>query len=223
MKGQAQCSAMTKTRQCLGAAEAIVDGKPYCFMHNPLHPRCKATRTNGEPCKQPVKYDDGLCRTHHNLPELRKTLEKARQKAKDQGRKKAPTMLEELTRRVEERVDEILRELFKQALEGEKGIAVSGGRDQPGFVEFVPDLDIRLKAIRELLDRAYGRPKQAIKLGGDGGEPIAITLPRSEERARQVAAILDQQGAIPHEGRRRRKTADDKTTANNGSRSKATK
>jgi hypothetical protein len=224
MKGAAQCSKMMKTRRCMVGAHRIAsDGLPYCVNHDPDLPVCNATKTNGEPCKAKAiaRYGDGKCRTHHQLPEMQAALARARERAKNQGRKKAPNMLEELTRRVEERVDEILRELFHQALSGEKGIAVSGGKDA-GYVEFVPDPDIRLRAIRELLDRAYGRPKQAIKVGGDGEAPIAISLPRSEERARQVAAILGQQGAIPHEGRRR-KNAGTKTEATNGSGPKAKK
>lgn len=38
----------------------------------------------------------------------------------------------------------------------------------------------RVAAIKELLDRAYGKSPQALQLSGEGGGPIQITLTRDD-------------------------------------------
>jgi hypothetical protein len=38
----------------------------------------------------------------------------------------------------------------------------------------------RVSAIKELLDRAYGKSSQALQLSGEGGGPIQITLTRDD-------------------------------------------
>ncbi len=42
-------------------------------------------------------------------------------------------------------------------------------------MEMVPDYALRLRAMPEALDRAYGRPKQATELTGPGGRPAEVT------------------------------------------------
>ena len=38
------------------------------------------------------------------------------------------------------------------------------------------DERVRLSAIKELLDRAYGKPAQSVELGGPGGEPLQVAV-----------------------------------------------
>lgn len=39
-----------------------------------------------------------------------------------------------------------------------------------------PDIKIRHAATKEILDRAYGKPAQAVELGGPGGTPLSVTV-----------------------------------------------
>jgi hypothetical protein len=45
------------------------------------------------------------------------------------------------------------------------------GHGERASVQFMPDHDARIKAARELLDRAYGKARQALKVTGEHGAP----------------------------------------------------
>jgi hypothetical protein len=48
------------------------------------------------------------------------------------------------------------------------------GQGESASVERVPDHDARIKAARELLDRAYGRARMALEHTGSEGGPIEL-------------------------------------------------
>jgi hypothetical protein len=58
------------------------------------------------------------------------------------------------------------------ALTADRGVVV--GQGESASVEFVPDHDARIKAARELLDRAYGKARQALEVTGDDGGPLGL-------------------------------------------------
>jgi hypothetical protein len=57
-------------------------------------------------------------------------------------------------------------------LTADRGVVV--GQGETASVEFVPDHDARIKAARELLDRAYGKARLALELTGEDGAPVAF-------------------------------------------------
>jgi hypothetical protein len=61
-----------------------------------------------------------------------------------------------------------------EALDADKPIVVSDGKDSGSHIEYVPDHDIRLKALEVLYSRQWGKPSQAIT-GEDGG-PMSFGL-----------------------------------------------
>ncbi|HWT24524.1 MAG TPA: hypothetical protein VN213_13545 [Solirubrobacteraceae bacterium] len=82
------------------------------------------------------------------------------------------------------------------ALIAERGVVVGSGDD--ATVEFVADHAIRIAAARELLDRAYGKPRQATEVTGPDGGPITLTVPTDgADRAARAAQLLATAGAIP--------------------------
>jgi LmbE family N-acetylglucosaminyl deacetylase len=54
-----------------------------------------------------------------------------------------------------------------------------------------PDHPVRLRAAAELLDRAYGRPRQATEISGADGSPLVVTL---AELAARYATETDDGG-----------------------------
>ena len=59
-----------------------------------------------------------------------------------------------------------LAALARQHTENAVGVLVAALED--------PDTRIRLDAVRQLLDRGYGKPAQSVELAGDAEAPIAI-------------------------------------------------
>lgn len=58
--------------------------------------------------------------------------------------------------------------------ETEPHIVRSGG--DVSIEESAPSIHDRLRAVEMLLDRAYGKPAQAVELGGAGGGPLTIQI-----------------------------------------------
>jgi hypothetical protein len=53
-----------------------------------------------------------------------------------------------------------------------------------------------MKATDRILDRVYGKPRQAMELTGSGGGPISIDVPTDEDRAKAVAQMLAMTGGL---------------------------
>lgn len=67
----------------------------------------------------------------------------------------------------------------------------------------VEDLGAQIAAARELMDRVYGRPKQALEHTGRDGEPIEhadVSLPTDPAWHLDVARVLADAGAVNANG-----------------------
>jgi hypothetical protein len=152
--------------------------------------RCSELTKAGKACKgTPIAETDfTTCRAHAPKEVREKSGFGGAQRGA--GRPAKPKAIEILRERVEDRVDEVLAPLF-DGLTATRGIAlnVQGG----GMViETIPDIPTRITAARELLDRAYGRPKQLTELTGAEGGPLTHEFPETElaEWNRRVAGVI---------------------------------
>jgi hypothetical protein len=73
--------------------------------------------------------------------------------------------------RIEADIEPVISALV-DALTAHRGVVV--GQGESASVEFVPDHDARIKAARELLDRAYGKARLALEVTGEDGAPVAF-------------------------------------------------
>jgi hypothetical protein len=126
---------------------------------------CHAKTIKGKPCGanplKPGTVIEGVavtgkwCRQHdHDLPDSARiggaTL--------GAGRKPRPRAVDVLKERIEQDIDKVLKPLW-DALTAERAVVVGNGPQ--AFVENVTDHPTRITAVRELLDRGYGRSKQS--------------------------------------------------------------
>lgn len=109
------------------------------------------------------------------------------------GRKPKPTAMSILRERFEANADRYLQPL-EDAITALKAHVVGNGGS--AHLEFTPDIALQLKAMTEMIDRIYGRPKQVTELTGFEGGPVEVQVPNDEERARGLAAILASTGAL---------------------------
>ncbi len=138
-------------RHCKIPPEETKSGKP-CGAH-PLRP---GTVIEG------VKVSGDYCRGHDpTLPS--RTQLRAEDRAKGGKAKRIPKLSELLRKRVEAQADEILDKLFAM-LDAERAVVVGNG--PKARVEFVPDMELVLRVIREIFDRAEGRPKSVSEFTG---------------------------------------------------------
>ncbi len=71
--------------------------------------------------------------------------------------------------------------MLVDAIDATRAVVIPGGRDCPGGIEYVPDWDVRLKAIETLYSRQWGKPAQA--LTSEDGGPLnfgVVILPALE-------------------------------------------
>jgi hypothetical protein len=92
------------------------------------------------------------------------------------GRPRTPEEVREMWRAATPKATKRLIE----ALDAERTI-ISGGRDTPIEIEYVPDWDVRLKAIEILYSRQWGKPVQAIADPDGNAIPIGIMVLPSEK------------------------------------------
>jgi hypothetical protein len=74
------------------------------------------------------------------------------------GRPRTPRAVDVLKERIEASIDEVIKPLW-DALNAERAVVVGNGPS--ATMEMVPDYPTRIAAVRELLDRGYGRPRQS--------------------------------------------------------------
>lgn len=154
--------------------------------------RCTATTKAGTPCKAPPLNGTKLCMSH-SPAETRESLGFVADNGKG-GRKPNPRAVDVLRERLEERIDEVLDPLF-EALEAEASIVVGAGLVRQ------PDHRTRITAVRELLDRVYGKPKQQTEITGANGGPVEIVAPLdAAERSARAARLLKAQGLADGDG-----------------------
>jgi hypothetical protein len=124
---------------------------------------CNGTNKIREPCSanplkpgtviEGVSVSGDYCRQHDpNLPESAR-MGGAQPGA---GRPRKPRAVDVLRERIEQDIDRVLNPLW-EALEATQGVVVGTG--PTATLEVVPDYRTRIAAVRELLDRGYGRAK----------------------------------------------------------------
>lgn len=99
--------------------------------------------------------------------------------AKGGEAKRVPKLTELLRQRVEEQADEILDRLFGM-LDAHRAVVVGTG--PKARVEIVEDPELVLRAIREIYDRAEGRPKSTSEFTGKVEHRNADKLEKAIER-----------------------------------------
>lgn len=148
---------------------------------------CAGTNKQGNPCKSTAVGESGFCRAHDESlpPEQRFGTPEQAGIAGASPKPHVPGVIEEMRRQVESRIDEVLAPYF-EALTGAQLTTTHEGEV---VVSDVADLAARIAAAERLLDRVYGRPKQATELSGTGGGPLVLAG-ASDDELRNVAAAI---------------------------------
>ncbi len=172
---------------------------------------CKGTNSRGKPCKAPPLKGTDACISHSPKDVQGKAGFGGSQPGS--GRPRLPTPTEVARDLIEQNIAIILRPHFRtlgfEVETGEKGVvlvplAEGGaklyGESREGVINAsdYEDLGAQIAAADKLLDRIYGRPKQATELTGPGGGPIEhdhIGIPSDEEFHQGVAEVLAGAGA----------------------------
>jgi hypothetical protein len=149
--------------------------------------RCKGKTKAGKRCRNTAVLEHGYCIAH-----TPKETEGSRRFGGSQpgaGRPRSPRAVDVIRDRIEADVELVLTPLF-DALEADRGVVVGSGDD--AALETVPDWPSRLAAARELLDRAYGKPQQMVRHGGDdGAPPIRMDVAANPEVSKAAHEFLD--------------------------------
>jgi hypothetical protein len=171
---------------------------------------CKGTTKKGKPCGAPPMKDSDLCLSHDRKAKEERGFGGPQAGS---GRPRLPTPTEVARDLVEQNIAIILRPHFRtlgfDVETGKNGVvlvplAEGGaklyGESREGVINASPyeDLGAQIAAADKLLDRIYGRPKQATELTGPGGGPIEhdhAGIPTNEEFQAGMAAVLAGAGA----------------------------
>jgi len=151
--------------------------------------RCHAITKKGTACKAPPLEGEDHCISH--APKEKQASVGFGGAQPGSGRPAAPRAVDVLRERIERDIDRVLDPLW-DALAADKGVVISLGGGET-TVEHVTDHAIRIAAARELLDRAYGKPKQATEISGPEGGPVVTGFdPKrlSDDELRQVVSIV---------------------------------
>ena len=171
--------------------------------------KCGKPTKKGTPCQNPPVKGKKHCIGH-----LSKKDKKALGFGGPQpgsGRPANPKPTEIMRRLVEEHVEVVLAPHFRtlgydverDEKTGELRIVASPdggakiyGESKEGDINMTShdDLGAHIAAAEKLLDRIYGRPKQATELTGAEGGPVEL-VPVSREKAKEVGGILSKVGA----------------------------
>jgi hypothetical protein len=160
-----------------------------------MPPSCTATTRKGQPCKAHPVLGTDKCMAHQD--DETKESQGFGGAQEGAGRPRRPRATEVLLQRIEEDIDMVIGPMF-DALVADRGLAlnVRGGGMEIGYI---PDHETRLRAARDLLDRAYGRPRQALEVTGEDGGPVltsGIDLSGlSAEELRALRELLGKAGA----------------------------
>jgi hypothetical protein len=168
---------------------------------------CKGTNAAGKPCgASPLKGTD-RCAAHPLDPASTRfgSSEQASAAGRQGGRPKLPTPTEVARDLIEQNIAIILRPHFRTlgydvetSKQGVVLVPLKGGgaklygESRDGVVRSseYEDLGAQIAAADKLLDRIYGRPKQATELTGPGGGPIAVSPNVIPDQEDWHAAVL---------------------------------
>ncbi len=141
-------------------------------------PRCTQLNRQGQPCQASPLKGKQVCAAHDpTLPDT--TRFGSPTQAGKAGRlggaaTRHPRVPEVMREQIEARLDEVLDPYFR-ALTSAVVIAQHQGQV---FASDVPDLGARIAAAERLLDRAYGRPRQATtQTSGEDGGAMSLEFP----------------------------------------------
>lgn len=180
---------------------------------------CKATNKAGLPCRASA-WANGYCIAHQPA-EVRKAVghksgTRDGQTHRD-GSRAIPIRVPELAKRIVEAnaaavLYPYLRALGLKAMREKAsgqivvvpdpaGRARLYGTSKDGRVVMssYEDLGAMIAAAEKLLDRIYGRPKQALSIAGEPGQPgvgVQVSVAGDQNRAFEVAQILASAGAV---------------------------
>jgi hypothetical protein len=172
--------------------------------------RCESLTLGGRPCPNSKVTVTLPVRSNGEVTEKRVRLktclahapEKVRRAAGFMGhglggRKKKPPLPQVMREMVEQRAGEVMQPYF-DGLTALRPVVVGNGPH--ARLRMVEDPSVRLRAADAVFDRVYGKPKQTTELTGADGAAIAVHVPSQEERAREVAGLLEETGAVRSNG-----------------------
>lgn len=152
--------------------------------------QCKGTNRAGEPCKAPPLKDSDYCSAHS--PELPTGVQKfgspeqgAEPRRKGSLARRKPSFAEVQRQLVEENVEKFLRphlsSLGLELVDGEIRERDTGGvklygvsKDGEVRVSDRDDLSAQIQASEKVLDRVFGKARQATEISGPDGAPVQV-------------------------------------------------
>jgi hypothetical protein len=168
--------------------------------------RCKSKTKAGRRCRAAPLKGRETCSAHDRMrpdeDRFGSPLFSARAGASAKPHKPHPH--DEMLRLAEEHARVILAPLFRTlglelhddgTVSSCPGAVIIAKHEGKVFPSEVPDLAAQMAAARDLLDRVYGRPRQALELAGADGAPIADRQSTSRGLRRRLHA--DGCGADP--------------------------
>jgi len=120
--------------------------------------RCTRKTKAGKRCRAWVLHGEDTCLAHADeATRAKASFGGSENGAKGGHAKRVPKLSEVLRAEVEQRAVEIIAKLFA-GLDANRAVVVGTG--PKARLELVPDQDLALKTVREIFDRAEGRPLQ---------------------------------------------------------------
>lgn len=147
---------------------------------------CTGTTRQGKPCKAGALSGSERCAAHPVDPDSPRfgSPEQASAAGRLGGRPRNPRAVDVLRERIEQNIDQVLNPLW-DALKAEAPTTVGYGRD--AYVEMVPDYRTQIAAVKEILDRGYGKAKTVAEISAVvTGGPEFVEDPELAEEARAL-------------------------------------
>lgn len=169
-----------KKRRCKGKTKA---GK-----------RCRAAALKTGTMIDGVEASGDFCRAHDPaIPSVTQLTTDDRRRGGEATRKPRPDEI--LRERIEEDIDRWLAP-FEAALSSGKPVQMWDAAEGKHRIEYVPDPQLALKAVKLAFDRAFGRARQKVELSGEGGGAVKTELEFSDPDVREalhglVSAVAD--------------------------------
>ncbi len=161
--------------------------------------QCRGTNKKGQPCGRPPLTNSEWCGAHDpsipasvrfGSPEQVRTIAVEAGKRSGEVRRKL-SLLESLRRELDERQAEVFTPHWVAIRQATSKVAeaLERGEDVPR-----EDLELAMRAVDRLVDRAIGKPMQALEVSGPAGGPVEVResvarLP-DDELDRQLSSFL---------------------------------
>lgn len=173
---------------------------------------CKGTTKAGKPCKANPRTDTGLCNAHSPKEVQERSGFGGSQPGA--GRPPLPKPTELARQLVERNVIPILRPHFAalgvtlnddgtctyDPNAGAKVLHKESGEGGTTYATTIDDLGAQIAAAERLLDRVYGKPRQATEITGPDGGPVQTegridTSKLTDAELVELAQLLERTGA----------------------------